>query len=163
MPKSSVDFRKNSLISCGGFDRTNDERSSACYGYNLTASSWKSIANMNTPRYEAASVVIDENQIWITGGGNYGGPLKSTEIFNVETNTFTNGPDLPESTWQHCMTKYNDTHIFIGGAGGGHDKSYLVDRRNFVFEELPNLSKDRYGAGCGVIQTELISTIVSFN
>merc|ERR1712018_352379 len=75
---------ENSVISCGGRDYTNGRYSSACYDYDLTSSTWKSIANMNTPRESAASVVIDGNQIWITGGYNYDdGYLKSTEIFHV--------------------------------------------------------------------------------
>jgi len=109
---------------------------------------------MSTARYGAASVSIDETKVWITGGYKFGW-LKSTEIFDVETTTFTNGPDLPESSYQHCMTNYNDTHIFMGGADG----CFLVDTTKdpFVFQELPKLSEQRRGAGCGVIQTDLIT------
>ena len=147
---------EKSVISCGGHDWSNGKYSSACYEYDLASSNWKLVGSMANNRLHAASVVLGENQIWITGGGNIGNwrsQTKTTEIFDFETKTFKNGPDLPESTRGHCMTKYNQSHVFIGGVYNNddisHNKCYLVDTENdpFLFHDLPNLFKGRTAAG----------------
>lgn len=150
--------KKKHLISCGGYNGTYSRN---CYDYDLTSSSWNVMESMmSRGRRNAASVSIDKTKVWITGGYNYPeGDLKSTEIFDVETKTFTNGPDLPESSTHHCMTNYNDSHIFIGGIGIGSNRCFLVDTTKdpYKIQELPKLSEQRFGAGCGVIQSDLTS------
>jgi len=154
---------EDSIISCGGYDGTNNEYSSACYEYDHKTSNWKFVAPMIEGRTYAASVVLGENKIWITGGYgdrmDYGMDLKTTEILDVETKTFQTGPDLPETMVYHCMTNLNRTHVFIGEGEYGSYNSYLVDtgKDPFVFHELPTMSKSRSGAACAVINIDIKS------
>ena len=84
---------------------------------------------------------------------------ETTEILDIETLTFSTGPDLPKYMTNHCIVRYNDTHLFIR-AGGPYwtgtvtYNPYLVDIRQdpIVLHELTNMKqKSREGAGCAVI------------
>jgi hypothetical protein len=77
-------------------------------------------------RRDAASVLLGNDQMWITGGYN-GGCLKSTELYDVQSKTLQTGPDLSQTMDCHCMTKLNETHVFIGGDKNISDASYLLD------------------------------------
>merc|ERR1711963_588531 len=116
-------------------------------------------------RSEAASILLNENKVWITGGylqnGHGGIATKTTEILDIETLTFSTGPDLPTWLFDHCMVKYNESHIFIGAVGSyaGEDiykTPFLVDIEQdpFVFHALPDMSFGRDGAGCSVLDIE---------
>jgi len=146
-------------ISCGGMIANGNDQLyiDDCYSYNLTTLEWSFVAKMNEGRSHTASILLNHNKIWITGGfishGNGGISTKTTEILDIDTLTFSAGPDLPESMIDHCMVTYNETHIFIGS---NYCDSYLVDvgQNPFVFHTLPKTTYSRIGAGCAVLEME---------
>jgi hypothetical protein len=81
------------------------------------------------------------DQMWITGGYNHGVDLKSTELYDVESKSLKNGPDLPQTMAENCMTKLIETHVFMEGAYGSAT-SYLVDtgKDPYVYKTLPETS-----------------------
>ena len=148
------------IISCGG---TKDySYIDACYGYNMTSLEWSLVAKMNEGRSNAASIHLNHKKIWITGGfisnhGNGGISTNTTEILDIETLTFSAGPDLPIDMTDHCMARYNETHIFIASFLGNYHNSYLVDidQNPFIFHALPRITYHRAGAGCAVLDMEI--------
>jgi hypothetical protein len=67
---------------------------SATYSYNLdTGTEWTQQASMNIPRRFHACSVLD-NEIWV--GGTYYGD--DTEMYNITTNQWLPGPQLPYQT-----------------------------------------------------------------
>ena len=169
-------FPDQSILSCGGRDGMSRksrfqgipvEVVKSCYEYNPINLSWSYVTDMTYARGFASSVLLNANEIWIVGG--YGTPYEfphhgyrnDTEIYDRKTNSFRKGPDLPVYMRDHCMTKLNATHVFIGGGRSieqnnywYYDTSFLVDIREepFVFHMLPKTNKSRRGAGCGVIR-----------
>ena len=81
-------------------------------------------------RAGASSIAIDEDTLWITGGVNNDGHLKTTELVNLKTLSSIPGPDLPIELAGHCMVKLNErTVIVIGGENdnGIVDKTFLFN------------------------------------
>ena len=59
--------------------------------------------------------MIDSRRWWITGGFNGEHVYNTTEIY-TESEGFSEGPKMPEVTFQHCLVKINATHLFtVGG------------------------------------------------
>jgi hypothetical protein len=64
----------------------------------------------------AASVLIDEKRLWVTGGESNEGCIQSTEILISNQSEWMEGPALPECLIEHCMVKLdNDTILITGG------------------------------------------------
>ena len=161
---------KELIISCGGQASVDGEYKywNKCYSYHTASAEWNVFAEMIDGRSAAASILINDNKIWITGGvieNVIGGKATATtEILDIESATLSKGPDLPHWMDTHCLVQYNKTHVFLGAVGSyASDPSryltpYLVDIEHepFVFHALPNMSYGRDGAGCAVIDVNFI-------
>ena len=159
------------IVSCGGqaFVDGGFKYWNKCYSYNTKTVEWNEFAEMIEGRSEAASILLNDNKIWITGGWirnpNGGGEsTATTEILDIESATFSKGPDLPTWMYTHCLVRYNETHVFLGAIGSFEDDQtqfwtpYLVDieQEPFVFHALPDMSNGRDGGGCAVIDVDFI-------
>ncbi len=75
-------------------------------------------------RYDAASVVLDDGTLWVTGGEDFINfrPIRfdSTELVTLSGSTL--GPDLPEGITEHCLVLLDSSTAFL--IGGFHN-SYL--------------------------------------
>ena len=70
--------------------------------------------NMLSKRYGAASVIINEKILWVSGGNDGINTLSSTEFIESES---TAGPELPEALEGHKMIDItNDFTLLIGGS-----------------------------------------------
>ena len=105
--------------------------------YSLTSQKSTLVTHMSEGRFEAASIVLNDNTLWVTGGmkkrirkktiGPIGHPGKpqnlkrsfaSTEYVTM-TGT-TPGPDLPKALSGHAMVAINSTFSMV--IGGGYSK-----------------------------------------
>lgn len=90
--------------------------------------------DMLTLRRNAAAVLLRDGRVFISGGWDdsvrlwYNKTLKSTEIYDPKTGTFSYGPDLNVPREQHTMLTMDDGRVLIvGGSGysymqnGSHD------------------------------------------
>ena len=70
---------------------------------------------MNVARRMPSAALMGD-KLWITGGahGDYTG-LTSTEVIDLESGTITDGPQLPNGRWGHCMVALNDNLIMVLG------------------------------------------------
>ena len=93
---------ENTIIICGGWDGGSNH--DACYS--LTSEKATLVTHMSVGRYVAASIVINDDTLWVTGGYN-GGSLASTEYVTVTGTMF--GPDLPMALIHHAMVAINST------------------------------------------------------
>ena len=76
---------------------------------------WKAekSTNMLSKRYGAASVIINETILWVSGGNDGISTLSSTEFIESES---TAGPELPEALEGHKMIDItDDSTLLIGG------------------------------------------------
>ena len=53
---------------CGGTSSGSNNEQSSCYIFNKELHQWQLHANLKTERYEAASAILDNGNLFITGG-----------------------------------------------------------------------------------------------
>jgi N-acetylneuraminic acid mutarotase len=81
---------------------------------------WTTLAPMNEPRQELAAAEM-EGKIYAVGG--LGGPGNANEIYDIATNTWTLGADLPVTTDHAWAVAYGD-RVFVGGGTSNRVFSY---------------------------------------
>ena len=75
-------------------------------------------------RRNAAAVLLKDGRVFISGGWDdsvrlwYNRALKSTEIYDPKTGTFSYGPDLNVPREQHTMLTMDDGRVLIAGGSG---------------------------------------------
>lgn len=80
--------------------------------------------DMLTLRRNAATVLLKDGRVFISGGWDdsvrlwYNKTLKSTEIYDPKTGTFSYGPDLNVPREQHAMLTMDDGKVLIAGGSG---------------------------------------------
>ena len=104
----------NTALICGGWH----DSPSVDECYSLTSEKATLVTHMSVGRVYAASIVINDNILWVTGGYG-GGYLASTEYVTV-TGTMI-GPVLPMAIQYHAMVAINSTcSMVIGGYSNGY-------------------------------------------
>ena len=63
----------------------------------------------------AASVLLDNKTLWVTGGESNLGCVQTTELLILNQTEWIKGPDLPECLMEHCMVKLNNDTVLITG------------------------------------------------
>ena len=111
-------FLGKSPIICGGAHYSlssfgnSIEYSNECYI--IRPKKAEKLTNMTSKRYGAASVIINEKILWISGGNDGINTLSSTEFIESES---TAGPELPEAIEGHKMIDItDDLTLLIGGS-----------------------------------------------
>ena len=132
-------FVGDTVIICGGVD-IDLNHVDECYS--LTSEKATLVTHMTVWRARAASIVFNDNALWITGGYNhYFGVLASTEYVTM-TKTMP-GPDLPIALEGHTMVAINKTCSMIIGGGHGEAANYclfnLVNVKNSKFFSIWNI------------------------
>jgi hypothetical protein len=140
----------DTVIICGGKD-DNDE----CYS--LTSEKATLVTHMSVGRYLAASIVINDNTLWVTGGyNNDGGYLASTE--NVTLMGTMPGPDLTMVLASHAMVAINSTcSMVIGGYSNNtnYALTFFYDRIEGEWVNGPSLIEARHSHAAGIITDEM--------
>ena len=117
----------NTVMICGGsnidiyISSFGNLKADECYS--ITSQKVTLVTHMSVERFHAASIVLNDNTLWVTGGYNgwyyYGdlGYLASTEYVR-KTGTMP-GPDLPMAFYHHAIVAINRTcSMVIGGSSG---------------------------------------------
>ena len=143
----------NTVIICGGggggsyFDEC----------YSLTSEKAKLVTHMSVGRYLAASIVLHDNTLWVTGGWNDGGALAFTEYVTV-TGTML-GPDLPLALDNHAMVAINRTcSMVIGGSSSSSSSSastFFYDHGEGEWITGPSLMQARRYHAAGIVTDEV--------
>ena len=119
----------------------------------------KFLGQLSVERRGAASVVLSNNTLWVTGGQDRESwnSLKTTEYVTKDGQT-SQGPDLPLPLQGHSIVPLNSgAFILIGGFSNGY-----YSRTDFYEEKKgwrrgPDLKKGRFGHTAGVL-TDRVST-----
>ena len=83
----------------------------------------------------------------------------STEIFDIATNSWWYGPDLPHAVHGASSVQYEDTFILLGGE---LDHEILkFDNLNYVWISLPQRLQvaDRYRSPIALVPDDFISCV----
>ena len=140
------------VLVCGGYDGTSiiDE----CYSINSKGTVF--VTKMTHKRDYAASVNINEDTIWITGGWN-GNYLSSSEFMTVEGSMA--GPELPIPVDGHQMVAIdNELTMVIGGFSPGSvtlAQTFYYDHSNKQWVDGPTLNQARRQHAAGTVTDEV--------
>ena len=85
-------LQDSSPIVCGGFDGSDLGRISQCYI--IDGNETLQTIDLNVYRWNSASVLLDKNTLWITGGYEFESVLYSTEYVKLDQSTAIAGPNL---------------------------------------------------------------------
>jgi hypothetical protein len=143
---------EDTVIVCGGYD---DSYAYVDGCYSLTYEKATNITHMSVARGYAASIVLNDKTLWVTGGYNYGGSLASTEYVNM-TGTMP-GPDLPMALNEHAMVAINNTcSMVIGGDSGNTSAStFYYDHNEGEWATGPSLMQARRSHAAGIVTDEV--------
>ena len=149
----------NKVLVCGGglntftIDNVNrQEITDECYSINSKETEF--VTKMSHKRWQAASVNINKDTIWISGGqDNVGDILSSSELMKVEGSMA--GPELPMPLQDHKMIAINsDLIMVIGGyspANGILSQTFYYDHLNGHWIDGPTLNQVRINHAAGII------------
>ena len=149
----------NTVIICGG-----GEFGSLVGGppvdecYSLTSEKRTFVTQMSVARWDAASIVLNDNTLWVTGGYNdHWGRLSSTEYITM-TGTMP-GPNLPMALRKHVMVVINSTCSMVIGGSVGYEiaSTFFYDRSEGEGEWIdgPSLIRERYDHAAGIVTDEV--------
>ena len=103
------------------------------YRYVKQDDRWDKKADMTEIRYEpgcgrVTNPATGKEEVVVTGGGGNGGHLSSTEIYNVEDDTWRQGTPLPKALNGPTSLPYEDSFLILGGYDGSClDSIYQVE------------------------------------
>src|ERR1700746_506301 len=75
---------------------------------------WLSAGAMTEPRSSAASALLQDGRILITGGDNGSGPRSTAEFFDT-TGSFVAAPPMSTPRSAHSATVLADGRVFVAG------------------------------------------------
>ena len=145
------------VIICGGIGYVDE-----CYS--LTAEKTTLVTHMSVVRSRAASIVINDNTLWVTGGDGYdkGEYLASTEYVTLTEAMSGPGPDLPMALYAHAMVAINSTCSMVIGGGGQKGGIWHIFPLTYFYEHNegewingPSLMQARYTHAAGIITDEV--------
>ena len=117
----------------------------------------KFLGQLTVKREDAASVVLSNNTLWVTGGLDQSNRLKTTEFVTKEGKT-SKGPDLPLALSFHAIVALNrGVFILIGGWSGVNSSATYFYEEKKGWRPGPNLKNGRYWHTAGVL-TDRVST-----
>ena len=135
---------------CGGAG--NDK----CFSYSFELNSWQEQASLGVQLDGLASIALDENRLWLTGGRT--GITYKSKTYILEGSQVSDGPDLPYATGFHCVAKVNETHSFMSG-GYNANGSNANERWAFLYDWVSGqwtlagtMVRRKHGHACAVLR-----------
>ena len=154
-------FVNSRVVICGGYhDWASTPVTSQCYSLGPNETEWMPNGNLITPRFAAASVVMND-KLLIFGGYNTG-YLQTTEEMDIAGRA-TLGPSMPFAIKHHCAVKVNPTTaLIIGGADESSSikSTHFYDFYGKTFKSGPDLKVARERHACGILSTSDRSFVV---
>jgi Bacterial Ig-like domain (group 3)/Kelch motif len=99
-----------------------------------SVNSWLSAGNMSVARAGAATVLLQDGRLLITGGNGASGALASTEILDP-SNGFTAGPPMSIARSNHVAVLLLDGRVLVAG---GTDASGRASQSAELFDPVAN-------------------------
>ena len=143
----------DTILICGG--GTQDDSYDECYNLNQQTATF--VTNMTAKRKCAASIVVNQKTLWVTGGwsSDLDVPLASTEYITIKGST--PGPELPVAISAHALVAIsNDLSMLIGGEI--HEETiastYYYDHKEHIWISGPNMNSARRWHTAGIVTDE---------
>jgi N-acetylneuraminic acid mutarotase len=114
--------------------------------YDPRRARWRRLPRAPTPRAAHATAVIGD-RLYVAGGANDSGSLRSLEIYDFERRSWTRGPSFPGPARNHTtgVASGGRFYVLAGRDAGNQTAAERYDPRRRVWEELPPLQVARGG------------------
>ena len=89
--EDSLNVADGKIYAFGGW---NGDGVSVSESYDPLTNSWTQLEPMTSARGAIATTLVN-NKIYLIGGAYSGNSLSSVAIYDIETNSWSNGPELP--------------------------------------------------------------------
>ena len=157
-------LNQKQLMFCGG--GRSGKILDQCYIYGQEER-FKKGPKMQTKRFLASSVVINNRTLWVTGGVTYEGEFKPENLKEVQTTELITldksepGPELIHMPVKgHCLIPVSETSALLtGGMRSLGDKRIVVTKHTYFYDfrakewsRGPWLTYSRFGHGCAAFQ-----------
>ena len=147
----------DTVIICGGFDENVYLLVDKCYSF--TSKKATLVTHMSVGRMYAASIIINDHTLWVTGGYTESEDSTASTEFVTVTGTML-GPDLPIALQKHAMVAINSTFsMVIGGESGylfvNYASTFFYDRNEGEWINGPSLMQARYDHAAGIVTDEV--------
>ena len=140
-------FLNKDFLTCGGFNSV-EGTTDKCY----MLGSEGPFATMMIKRALAASIVLNDQTMWILGGSSSSGISHISTEYMFRNGTNKEGPPMPLPLSHHTMAKINQTTSFLVGGWTG----YVISKKSWYYKgkwiEGPDLKIARYGHSLGIIR-----------
>ena len=117
----------DTVIICGGFNGpfsyVDEWITDECYS--LTSEKATLVTHMSVRRAGAASIVFNDNALWVTGGFYHNFEVVNSTEYVTMTKTMP-GPDLPIALDAHAMVPINSTCSMVIGGSHGEGANYCL-------------------------------------
>ena len=139
-----VKVNETHFLFAGGRSQSLDETLSDVYFFNWIEQEWTQTTRMRSPRdLHTCALLQNPTRVMAIGGIipeviDY----KTTEIFDVETESWSEGPDLPSgmSNYGAQVIPYLDSFLLVGGCGredGKNFDTFQLDLQEMAWIERP--------------------------
>ncbi|HVA67640.1 MAG TPA: kelch repeat-containing protein [Elusimicrobiota bacterium] len=137
-----------SVLVAGGYDSNTAQYLNTAEIYYSTSATWAQVPNTMTARRGAdTATLLPNGKVLIVGGFSSGGPLKTAEIYDPASGTFSPTGSLPQNLYQHTATLLPDGKVLIAGGDTGSGESsaaYLYDPGAGTFSATGSLNVPRF-------------------
>jgi hypothetical protein len=147
-------FIGNNVIICGGLGSSKVDE---CYS--LTSSKKATIVpHMSVEREHAASIVLNDTTLWVTGGWNSqllgnNGPLASSDFVTM-VGTIS-GPALPVTLYRHTIVAINSTVSMVIGGADASASTFYYKHNEGEWRNGPSLIEAREDHASGIVTDEV--------
>ena len=109
----------------------------------LKDTGWEDIGDMTVGRYFHSCAEFSGKLFSIGGKATDGTILNSVEIYDLTSQTWSKGPDLPEGLYAGQAVTYQGTLYYMAGANSGetaNSKIFKLSDEDSDWEEVPGVS-----------------------
>ena len=150
------------VVVCGGLS-TDSMLNQHCWSYDPTPNQWRHLTRLRWPTAYASAVVTDANDLVIMGGNNNGHYVSSSQVLNLNSESWRLGPEMEDGSWGHCSLYLPDGQIVV--IGGWTDRSgpkihgmRAAKTYKRSWTKLPNLQHGRATHSCMVTSFKVSET-----
>jgi N-acetylneuraminic acid mutarotase len=122
------------------------EASTVLLRYDPQRNRWRRLPSSTTPRAAHAAAVIGD-RLYVAGGANDSGSLRSLEIYDFERRRWSSGPSFPGPPRNHTtgVATGGRFYVLAGRDAGNLTAAERYDPRRRRWERLPSLRTARGG------------------
>jgi non-specific serine/threonine protein kinase len=130
----------------GGYEGALAEPTGALLRYNPRTKRWRRLRAAPTPRAAHAAAFL-AGRLYVAGGANDSGSLRSLEVYDVARRRWTSGPSFPGPARNHTtgVASGGRFYVLAGRDAGNLTAAERYDPRRRLWQRLPDLRTPRGG------------------